>query len=91
MTAKIGGALATSEPQELTVHDLRDRLRVSHVALHGSTAVALALAALGVQPVFCAALPAAVVGIPAALWAWRDLRALKRRRSLREARQDGAR
>jgi hypothetical protein len=91
MAAKIGSALAISEPQELTVHDFQDRICVSHVALHSATVLALVLALLGVQPVFCAALPAAVVGIPTALWAWRDLRALKRRKALREARRDGAR
>jgi hypothetical protein len=80
-------ALAVSESTELTVHDHRIRQGATAAVLYFGTAVAVALALLGVQPVFCAALPAAVAGIPTGLWAWRDLRDFKRRRLAREARR----
>jgi len=84
-------SITATEPHELTTHDLQDRIRWSNVWLHGATAVAIVLALLGVQPVICAMLPWAAVGIPTGPWAWRDLRALKRRRALREAGKDGVR
>lgn len=39
----------------------------------------MVLALAGVSPVFCAALPAAVFGVPTILWNWRDLRAMRQR------------
>lgn len=76
-------ALATRSPSMLTVHDLLMRQSIAAAVLYAGTAAAMVLASLGVSPVFCAALPAAMFGGPSILWAWRNLRALKRRRAAR--------
>lgn len=72
------------QPAELTIYDHKIRHGVAATVLHLGTAAAMVLALLGVSPVFCAALPAAAFSVPTILWGWRDLRAIRRRRQLRE-------
>ncbi len=72
-------------PAELTVYDHRQRHNKAVIALHAGTIVAIVLAYFGVQPVVCAMIPSMAVSIPTSVGAWRDLRALKRRKLAREA------
>lgn len=88
MSARTGDIIATRESTELTTHDHRMRHSKAMIALHLGTAIAVVLAALGVQPVVCAMIPSMIVGIPTGIWSWRDLRALKRRRLAMETEAD---
>lgn len=73
------------ESRELTVYDHQRRFQFAYAALLAGTSIAGILAMLGVPVSFCVMSPLVAFSIPALLWAWRDLRDIKRRRLARQA------
>ncbi len=71
--------------RELTVYDHQRRFQLGYAALLAGTSVAGILVMLGVPVSFCVMSPLVAFSIPALLWAWRDLRDIKRRRLARQA------